>query len=222
MGTLVLKHLKLLLIISFLGLFGPAFSQGFDGRPASDLILTLRARIVDIKETGRILSENTAAAETNRTEAEGLRAEDRSLETRSNAYDKDVANHNSQVAAYNEKCIGAKLPEDLYTQCLSLKQNLDLQKSRLDAEGDRLEVDHAAYNDKVRDLNAREAQRAAAAAQLLDRYENLDSDIRQIQLRLYDIAVSMDQNGFAEEVRQCTKRDNLDAVYTCMSNAFGG
>lgn len=189
---------------------------------ATELIRSLRARIVDIKETESILSQNTKAAAINREEAQGLRADDASLETRSNTYDREVASHNSQVNAYNTQCLGSKLPEDQYTGCLSLKQNLDLQKSRLDAEGDRLEQEHGAYNSKVRNLNSREQSRAEAAAQLLSKYERLDGDIRQIQLRLYDIAVAQDQNGFAEEIRQCTKRDSLDAVYICMSNAFSG
>ena len=62
--------------------------------------------------------------------------------------------------------------------------------------------------------------RAQAAESLISQYERLDADIRTIQLRLYDIAVTRDQNGFAEEIRQCTKRDSLDAVYSCMSAAF--
>ena len=189
---------------------------------ANELIRSLRSRIVDIKETESILSQNTTAAASNRSEATTLRSDDASLETRSNTYDRDVASHNSQVNFYNDQCLGGKLPEDQYIQCLSLKQNLDLQKSRLDGEGDRLEAEHETYNRKVRDLNSREASRAEAAAQLLSRYERLDGDIRQIQLQLYDIAVSQDQNGFAEEIRQCTKRDSLDAVYICMSNAFSG
>lgn len=222
LGDDALKHLKLFILFAIVGFSNPAFSQGFGDLSATELIRTLRARIVDIKETERVLSQNTQAAETNRGEAGSLRADDRSLADRSNTYDRDVASHNAQVNSYNDQCLGSKLPEDQYLQCLGLKQNLDLQKSRLDAEGDRLESEHAIYNQKVRDLNAREQSRAEAAAQLLSRYERLDNDIRQVQLRLYDIAVSRDQNGFAEEIRQCTKRDSLDAVYTCMSNAFSG
>ncbi len=217
-----MKHLKMFLFLIIAALATPVFAQSFGDMSAADLIRTLRARIIDIKETERILTENTSAAEANRAEAEGLKGDDQSLETRSNAYDREVASHNTQVNAYNEKCLGRKLPEDQYVQCLALKQNLDLQKTRLDGEGDRLEQEHKAYNQKVRDLNARESSRASAAAQLLSKYENLDSDIREIQLRLYDIAVARDQNGFAEQVRQCTKRGSLDAVYTCMSNAFSG
>ncbi len=217
-----MKHLKLIILIALVGFTAPAFGQSFGDMTATELIRTLRARIIDIKETESILSQNTAAAADNRGEASALRSDDASLETRSNAYDRDVASHNAQVNAYNDQCLGSKLPEDKYTQCLSLKQNLDLQKSRLDAEGDRLESEHDTYNRKVRDLNTREQSRAEAAAQLLSKYERLDADIRQIQLRLYDIAVSRDQNGFAEEIRQCTKRDSLDAVYACMSNAFNG
>lgn len=198
----------------------PAFSQSFSDMTANELLRTLRARIVDIKETERILNQNTAAAQTNRQEADQLRAEDRSLEARSTSYDRDVASHNTQVNAYNQRCLGSKLPEDQYTQCLSLKQNLDLQKTRLDAAGDDLVQDHETYNQRVRVLNEREATRAEAAARLLSDYERLDADIRAIQLRLYDIAVSQDQNGFGEEVRQCTKRDSLDAVYSCMAAAF--
>jgi len=215
-----LRHFLALSVLIVLGLSTPALGQTFGDMSATDLLRTLRARIVDIKETERILSQNTAAAADNRKEADDLRAQDQSLETRSQAYDRDVAGHNAQVNSYNAQCIGSKLPEDTYTQCLQLKQNLDLQKARLDAEGDRLEAEHETYNAKVRDLNGREGTRAEAATQLLAKYQTLDSDIREIQLRLYDIAVARDQTGFAEEIRQCTKRDNLDALYNCMSNAF--
>lgn len=213
---------RFFLIVSLLlaGAAGPAFSQSFGDMSATELLRALRARIVDIKETERILNQNTAAAEANREEAERLRAEDRALEARSTTYDREVASHNTQVNAYNGRCLGSKLPEDQYTQCLSLKQNLDLQKTRLDAEGDDLVDAHESYNRRVRDLNSREATRAEAAARLLSEYERLDADIRAIQLRLYDIAVSRDQNGFGEEVRQCTKRESLDAVYACMAAAF--
>ncbi|MEE8294660.1 MAG: hypothetical protein V3R64_03025 [Sphingomonadales bacterium] len=217
-----MKLLKFTILFALVGFATPALSQSFGDMTATELIRSLRARIIDIKETESILSQNTTAASNNRAEATTMRSSDASLETRSNTYDRDVASHNSQVNSYNVQCLGSKLPEDQYTGCLSLKQNLDLQKSGLDAEGDRLEDEHETYNRRVRDLNSREATRAEAAAQLLSRYERLDGDIRQIQLRLYDIAVSRDQNGFAEEIRQCTKRDSLDAVYICMSNAFSG
>lgn len=212
------------LLIAFLviaaGFTAPAFSQDYGAMSAAELLRNLRADIAEFKETGKIIDENTAAAETNKNLAETLRTTDASLAQRSQAYDRDVASHNTQVAAYNDKCRGGKLPEDVYTQCLTLKQNLDIQKAKLDADGDALQADHERYNNQIRDLNQKEAARAEAASQLLARYEELDRNIREIQVRLYDLAVSQDNDGFAEQVRQCTKKNSLDNIYDCMVSAF--
>lgn len=189
---------------------------------ASQLVATLKASVSDLQTTEQMLNENGLAAADNRAEIKALREEAQSLADQAADYDKRVVRHNTQAESYNERCQGKKLPEDVYTQCLEVKNNLDINKAGLDEDGAVLEQDYATYNVRVSTLNDNEDRRVEAANQLLDRYKALDENIRQIQVRLYDLSTRSNVSGFSEQVRQCTLNEDLDDMSGCMDRVWGG
>lgn len=189
---------------------------------AADLLATLKSNVAEFRATEKLITENNQLAQENREEIKTLRLESQSLESQAGAYDDRVLRHNRQAQSYNERCIGEKLPGDVYEQCLELKTNLDTQKAELDTDGAALQENYDAYNARVTALSESESTRAEAASQLLDRYKALDQAIRSIISRLYDLAVERNQGGFSERVRQCTLEDDLDDLYACMEAAWSG
>jgi len=184
------------------------------------LLMALRSNISNLNDTQAMLRQNAGVAEQNSRRVEELRAEGADLDARATVYDENTANHNRQAAGYIERCQNGKLPEDIYEQCLTLKQNLDMQKARLDGEVERLSADHEAYNQKVTALNTEEKERVKAVNVLLDTYRRVEQDIRDIQVRLYELAVDVERDGFSEKIRQCNTREELEDMYSCMAAAW--
>ena len=203
------------------GLAAPTLAQPVEQMDPPQLLRALQRNISSLKETETVLRHNSEASAKNIARTAALRNEGAALDLRTGDYDEEAANHNRQAAAYRSKCQGGKLEEDIYEQCLTLKQNLDIQKARLDASADQIEADHAVYNQKVIALNDEEAARAEAAIRLTLQYQAEDQAIRDIQLRLYDLSTGSGREGFSEAVRQCTKRATLDDMYSCMTSVWG-
>lgn len=196
-------------------------AQSLDQMSPAQMLRTLRSNISELADTQNILQNNTAVAEQNSKRVVTLRDEGASLDTRAASYDRDAVNHNRQASAYIDRCQNGKLPEDVYTQCLTLKQNLDMQKTRLDSDAEVLAKDFSAYNKKVTDLNQEETRRVAAVAVLLEKFKTVEAQIRNIQVRLYETAVADNRAGFSEQVRLCTKREELEDMYSCMTSVWG-
>jgi len=192
-----------------------------DQMAPDQLLKALRSNISDLNETQSILRQNAEVAEANSKRVDILKTEGAGLDARAAAYDETTSNHNRQAAAYIERCQNGKLPEDIYTQCLTLKQNLDMQKARLDSEVEQLSADHDAYNQKVTALNTEERERVKAVSVLLDKYRKVEQEIRDIQVRLYELSVDDEREGFSEKVRQCNTREELEDMYSCMATTWG-
>lgn len=220
--TRILGLIALVYAVGFsAGFSTPAGAQVIDRMTAPQLLVLLRENISALQETETILRRNSEVAETNRALGAALREESTRLDTQTKGYDDDAANHNRQAGAYNTNCQQGKLPEEPYTQCLDLKQNLDIQKTRLDALAENIEAAHATYNQKVKALNQEETTRFEAASHLIEQYKSQDQMIRDIQVQIYELATNVTQNGFSETVRQCTLEDDLEDMYSCMTSVWG-
>lgn len=217
----VFNILKCAIGLAVLLAAGPAYSQSFEQMSPGQLLSALKQNISELQDAERMVNDNSQVAEENRTEIKALRLEAQSLADRAADYDRRVVRHNQQAESYNERCQGKKLPEDVYTQCLEVSNNLAIHKADLDVDGAALEQDYAAYNVRVTALNDNEDRRVEAANQLLDRYKALDEAIRNIQVRLYDLSTQRDESGFSERVRQCTLLGQLNEVSNCMETVWG-
>lgn len=186
----------------------------------AQLLQALRSNISELSDIQSILWQNAEVAEQNSKRVEDLKTEGPSLDARAAVYDKSTIDHNRQVSAYIERCQDGKLPEDIYTQCLTLKKNLDMQKISLDREAEQLAADYTAYNRKVNELNAEENKRVEAVGVLLEKYQRVEQAIRDLQVRLYELSVDDRREGFSEQVMQCTKRSELEDMYSCMTSAW--
>ena len=186
----------------------------------AQLLQALRSNISELNDIQSILRQNAEVAEQNSKRVADLKTEGPSLDARAAAYDKSTIDHNRQASAYIERCQDGKLPEDIYTQCLTLKKNLDMQKTSLDREAEQLAADHTAYNRKVNELNAEENKRVEAVGVLLEKYQRVEQAIRDLQVRLYELSVDDRREGFSEQVMQCTKRGELEDMYSCMTSAW--
>lgn len=201
---------------------GPVFSQDIETMTPPELLAALEENAAELIRTEALLEENGRDADQNRAEIKALRAEDKQLGVRAGIQDADLAKHNRQVDGYNKRCQGEKLPEDVYLQCLELRQNLEIQRERLDGDAEALAADYAAHNQRVAASNESEAQRAAEADRLFDHYRALDQAIRDIQVRLYDLSTRSEQSGFSEQVRQCTLHEDPNDISSCMARVWGG
>ena len=203
------------------GFSAPAYPQSLDQMTAPQLLVLLRGNITSLEETEAVLLHNSETKTANQALGDALREESARLEARARGYDQDTASHNRQAGAYNTSCQQGKLPEDTYTQCLKLQQNLDVQKARLDALAGEIEADHAAYNQKVKALNEAETTRFDAGSRLVEQFKTQDQKIRDIQVQIYELATNVNRNGFSEAVRQCTLEGDLEDMYSCMSGVWG-
>ena len=215
-----MNKFAVLTVVLLAGFSVSANAQSLDQMSPAQLLRALRSSISELNDTQSTLRNNAQAAEQNSQRVQELKEQGASLDDRAAAYDRNAVNHNRQASAYIDRCQDDKLPEDVYTQCLTLKQNLDIQKTRLDREAEQLTADHAAYNRKVNELNAEENKRVEAVGVLLKKYQRVEQAIRDLQVRLYELSVDDDRDGFSEQVRQCTKRPELDDMYSCMTSVW--
>ena len=220
---MLVKKLTILIIafVAGFGILAQTQAQSLDQMSPAQLLRLLRTNISEFVDTENTIENNTTVADQNIKRVAMLGAEGDSLDARTATYDRDAINHNRQASAYIDRCQNGTLPEDVYTQCLTLKQNLDMQKARLDNDAEALVTDHAAYNLKVTALNKEEDSRVEAVVVLLEKYITAETAIRDIQVRLYEVSVTDNRAGFSEQVRQCTKRTELEDMYSCMTSVWG-
>ncbi len=164
-----MNKFAVLTIILMAGFGASVNAQSIDQLSPAQLLRALRSNISELDDTQSILRNNAEMAEQNSKQVEDLKEQGASLDDRAATYDRNAVNHNRQASAYIERCQDGKLPEDIYIQCLTLKQNLDMQKAGLDHEAEQLAADHKAYNRKVNELNREENKRVEAVGVLLEK-----------------------------------------------------